>query len=163
LAAKPNQIQSDDVTQDVDVALLDTLIGYNLRRAATRQRERFRHIFAPLDIRPVQWTVLALILQNGPLGQSKLGTVLGMKRANVVKLLDELQERGLTERQASLKDRRAYEVHLTTKGSRLARKLLSLHEKLEADLARSFGKDDLQQLVELLRKFREVDPEPKLR
>jgi DNA-binding MarR family transcriptional regulator len=144
------------------MTLLESLVGYNLRRAAARQRERFSNTFAPFDIRPVQLTVLTLALHNKRVGQSTLGNALGMKRANVVTLLDELQERGLIERRPSTQDRRAYEVHLTTKGTRLTRKLLAVHEKLEADLAVSIGAEELNQLVELLRKFRRVDPEPDL-
>jgi len=145
-----------------DKDLLESLVGYNLRRAAARQRERFRHTFAPYGIRPVQLTALAIIVQNDRLGQSALGDMLGMKRANVVTLLDELQERGLIKRKPSLSDRRAYEVHLTPKGRRFTQELLAVHERLEADLARSFGQEELRRLVELLQRFRKVDIEPDL-
>ena len=37
--------QNADDTSDVDISLLDSLVGYNLRRAAATQRERFRHVF----------------------------------------------------------------------------------------------------------------------
>lgn len=147
---------------EVDTLLIDSLVGYNLRRAAARQRERFKNVFSPYDIRPVQLTALTIILQNDSLGQSALGKALDMKRANVVKLLDELQERGLIERKLSTRDRRAYDVHLTRKGGELTRELLSLHQKLEANLALSLGCDELKELVKLLRKFRTVDPTPDL-
>lgn len=144
------------------MSVIESFVGYNLRRAATRQRERFHSAFAPFKIRPVQFTVLAIILQNGPLRQSKLGKVLSMKGGNVVKLLDELQQRSLIERRPSKSDRRAYEVHLTAKGNGYARRLLAVHEKLEADLAQSIGDDDLKQLVELLGRLRRADSAPDL-
>jgi len=146
----------------IDATLLESLVGYNLRRAAVRQRERFRNVFAPFDIRPVQLTALTLILYNDRLGQSNLGHALGMKRANVVKLLDELQARSLIERKPSKRDRRAYDVHLTAEGQKFTKKLLAVHQKLEADLAESIGEKDLKRLIELLGKFRQVDPEPTL-
>lgn len=144
------------------MTLIDSLVGYNLRRAAARQRERFRNVFSPYDIRPVQLTALTIILHNDRLGQSALGRALDVKRANVVKLLDELQERGLIERKPAARDRRAYDVQLTRKGEKLTRELLAVHEKLEADLALSLGCKELKELVNLLRKFRAVDPEPDL-
>jgi len=144
----------------VDLSMIDSLVGYNLRRAAARQRERFRHVFSRYDIRPVQLTALGVVAQSGPIGQSMLGEALEMKRANVVKLLDGLQERGLIERRPSGRDRRAYDVHLTPKGEKLTAELFRLHLKLEADLAKALGPDELEQLVRLLRKFRTVDPEP---
>jgi DNA-binding MarR family transcriptional regulator len=144
------------------MALIDSLAGYNLRRAAARQRERFRNVFSPFDIRPVQLTALTIILHNDRLGQSTLGKALDMKRANVVKLLDELQQRGLVERKLSTRDRRAYDVHLTAKGRELTEELLAIHAKLEANLAQSLGGDELKELVRLLTKFRAVNPEPDL-
>lgn len=119
------------------MSLIDSMVGYNLRRAATRQRERFRNAFSPYEIRPVQLTALTVILNNDGLGQSPLGKALDIKRANVVKLLDELQERGLIERRPSIRDRRAYKVHLTPKGRDMTRKILDIHKKLEANLALS--------------------------
>jgi len=162
MADKPPGSGSRDDSDEVDMSLIDSLVGYNLRRAAARQRERFRNVFSPYDIRPVQLTALTVILHNDRLGQSSLGKALDVKRANVVKLLDELQERGLIERKPSVRDRRAYDVHLTPKGRKLTRELLAVHEKLEADLARSLGSDALKRLVKLLREFRSVDPEPDL-
>lgn len=147
----------------VDLTLLDSLVGYNLRRAAALQRERFRRVYAPYDIRPVQLTALIVLLQNQPLGQSLMGEAMDMKRANVVKLLDELQERKLIVRKPSEQDRRAYDVSLTAKGRALTRELLTLHRKFEADLARLLGECELEKLVELLRKLRAVDPGPKPR
>jgi DNA-binding MarR family transcriptional regulator len=153
---------SQDDEGKVDMTLIDSLVGYNLRRAAARQRERFRNVFSPYDIRPVQLTALTIVLHNSSLGQSKLGKALNVKGANVVKLLDELQDRGLVERKPSSRDRRAYDVRLTPKGKKLTRELLAVHEKLEADLARSLGCEELKQLVKLLRQFQSVDPEPDL-
>jgi DNA-binding MarR family transcriptional regulator len=162
VTVKPLPADSRDDPDEVDMALIDSLVGYNLRRAAARQRERFRNVFSPYDIRPVQLTALTIILRNDRLGQSALGKAMDIKRANVVKLLDELQQRGLIERKPATRDRRAYDVHLTPKGKKLTRELLAVHEKLEANLALSLGCEELKELVKLLRKFRTVDPAPDL-
>jgi len=76
---KHRGIQSDDKSFDLngrqnpDASLLNTFVGYNLRRAAAKQRERFRSVFDAYDIRPVQLTILTLLLENMPLRQSELG------------------------------------------------------------------------------------------
>jgi DNA-binding MarR family transcriptional regulator len=106
--------------------------------------------------------VLTLIKFNRSLKQSDLGKALEMKRANVVTLLDELQQRGLIERRRSKGDRRSYELSLTTAGSRFTTRMLDLHAKLEGDLANSYGQDALGDLVALLRQFRNVDTTPDL-
>ena len=141
---------------------LDCFVGYNLRRAAAKQRERFRSVFEPYDIRPVQLSALALLLAHMPISQTALGKALDMKRANVVTLLDQLENRGLLMRQRASSDRRSHVLSLTPSGRALTTKLMSLHAKLEADLARSFGPKQLETLVGLLREFRAVESKPKL-
>src|SRR5688500_2735580 len=66
---------------------LENVLGYNLRRAHGVQRQRFAAVFAPHSIRPVQLSVLGLILDNPRLKQADLGRALDMKRANIVTLL----------------------------------------------------------------------------
>jgi DNA-binding MarR family transcriptional regulator len=148
---------------EVDDTQLDSFVGYNLRRAAAKQRERFRSVFEPYDIRPVQLTVLTLLNDNTQMRQAALGKALEIKRANVVTLLAELEQRGLIERRLSSTDRRSYVVELTEHGLELTRELLTLHAKLEADLARALGRTELKSLVTALRAFRGVDSKPKLR
>jgi DNA-binding MarR family transcriptional regulator len=147
---------------ETDSTLVESFVGYNLRRAAAKQRERFRSVFGPYDIRPVQLTVLALIRDSMPIKQAALGKALEVKRANIVTLLDELEGRGLVMRQPSDNDRRSHVLYLTPAGKTLTNKLLALHAKLEQDLARSLGKKELTQLVELLSAFRTLDSNPKL-
>ena len=146
----------------IDTSSIDAYVGYNLRRAATRQRERFRSVFAPYDIRPVQLTALTLIYHNAGLRQSALGRALDMKRANVVTLLDQLEQRGIAERRPAANDRRSYEIHLTEKGRTLTEELLAVHEKLEADLAHALGEQNVDRLLDTLIRFRKVSPAPKL-
>lgn len=146
----------------VDDTRLESFVGYNLRRAAAKQRERFRSVFASYDIRPVQLTVLTLLQDNRSVRQAELGRALEMKPANVVTLLAELEERGLVARRPSTGDRRSYVVKLTARGRKLTHELLELHALLEADLASALGQAELAQLVSALRAFRRVDSSPML-
>jgi DNA-binding MarR family transcriptional regulator len=147
---------------DADVSALECFVGYNLRRAAAKQRERFRSVFDRFEIRPVQLTVLTLIRDAMPMKQADLGKALEMKRANVVTVLDELMTRGLVTRRLADDDRRSNVVSLTAEGRRLTDELLALHEKLEADLARAFGDKELAKLLELLQAFRKLESKPEL-
>jgi DNA-binding MarR family transcriptional regulator len=162
-AADGSAVRHGGAQPEVDDTRLDSFVGYNLRRAAAKQRERFRSVFEPYDIRPVQLTVLALLSDNTPMRQAALGKALEIKRANVVTLLAELEQRGFIERRLSSNDRRSYVVELTPHGQALTREMLALHAKLEADLARALGRTELKLLVTALRAFRAVDSSPKLR
>jgi DNA-binding MarR family transcriptional regulator len=141
---------------------LENVLGYNLRRAHGVQRQRFAAVFAPHSIRPVQLSVLGLILDNPRMKQAELGRALEIKRANVVTLLDELEERKLITRRRAQGDGRAHMLELTSAGRRLAVELLDLHGRLEQQLAESLGQRDRDLLMKLLKKFRRLNTSPEI-
>jgi DNA-binding MarR family transcriptional regulator len=141
---------------------LENLIGYNLRRAYAVQKQRFATVFGPLGLRPVTMSMLFTIYDSPGITQTDLGKHLNVKRANMVPLMVELEGHGLIVRRASARDRRAQIVSLTPSGKRFTVKLLTLHEQLEKDLIRQLGLRERDQLLELLKKFRRLAPEPNL-
>jgi len=138
--------------------MLDHLVGYSLRRALGVQMQRFSSVFGPLNIRPVQYTILGLIYHNPEIRQAALGKALHIERANIVTLLAELEERGLVTRHTAAGDRRSRVVHLTPAGEKLTRRLLHLHELLERDLEAHLGPKEREELLRLLAAFRRLDP-----
>jgi DNA-binding MarR family transcriptional regulator len=140
--------------------VLDDLMGYNLRRAHGVQKQRFATVFGPLGIRPVTLSVLGAIYETTGIKQAELGKQLNIKRANMVPVMTELEERGFIARRLSESDRRAQVVTLTPAGRKFTRKLLGLHKRLEEDLARALGARERDQLLLLLKKFRKLAPEP---
>jgi DNA-binding MarR family transcriptional regulator len=158
-AGKPST-RSRSVIAGIDVSLLENSVGYNLRRAQGRQMQRFRAVFGDLDVRPVQLSVLTLILQNPEVRQASLGRALDMKRANVVTVLDELERKGLLARHPATADRRSYVLDLTPAGRKLAEKLVELHEKFEEDIEKTFGKTGREDLLAMLHRIRTLDTEP---
>jgi DNA-binding MarR family transcriptional regulator len=141
---------------------LENVLGYNLRRAHGVQRQRFAAVFAPHSIRPVQLSVLGLILENPRLKQADLGRALDIKRANIVTLLDELEERKLITRNRAHGDGRVHVLQLTPAGRKLVTELLDLHMRLEEHLAQSLGPRDRDLLLRLLQKFRKLNTSPEL-
>jgi DNA-binding MarR family transcriptional regulator len=141
---------------------LEDLVGYNLRRAHGVQRQRFMAVFAPYRIRPVQLSILGLIHENPRIKQAELGRKLDIKRANIVTLLDDLERRKLIERRPARSDRRSHVLQATPAGRKLTTELLVLHKRLEANLAEHLGASERDQLLRLLKKFRQLQTEPYL-
>jgi DNA-binding MarR family transcriptional regulator len=139
---------------------LEDLIGYNLRRAHGLQKQRFATVFAAYGIRPPSLSALGTIFDHPGITQTELGKKLHMKRANIVPLLAELEGRALVERRTGSDDRRTQVVFLTPAGKRFTKEMLTLHRQLEDDLARNLGAKERDQLVQLLKKFRRLAPEP---
>ena len=108
----------DVVDREFDTQLLDGLIGYRLRRASNVMAAEFaRDVQEASGLRSVQASILAVIGANPGIGQTQLGRVLNIQRANMVPLLSTLIDGDLICREASADDKRVFELYLTEKGS----------------------------------------------
>lgn len=141
-------------TAAIDMGELENYIGYNLRRAHTGEFQRFTSYFDEHDVRPQQFSVLSLIRDNPGINQSQLGNALGIKRANVVTVLHELEARDLVERCASPEDRRSYTLRLTDNGLHTVANLQEVHDTLEAEATAILGEDDKRELLRIVNRLR---------
>ncbi|MFT4089314.1 MAG: MarR family transcriptional regulator [Asticcacaulis sp.] len=108
---------------------LDQQFGFHLRLAQLNVFSDLIDKLKDLDLRPVDIAALRLIEANAGIRQHIIGDHLNIARPNVVKLIDTLQERGLTERLVDEKDRRANQITLTPKGI----EILSEADRIEAE------------------------------
>lgn len=145
--AKENDERASD---KLDLGELPALSGYMLRRAQFAAFNDFLRYFEDLGVRPVQYAVLTVIDRNPGLKQSQVSEALGIKRANLVAILDALERRGLARREAVATDRRSYALRLTDKGSALMKELRTRSDAHEKRLAATIGEDGRQQLLKLL-------------
>jgi DNA-binding MarR family transcriptional regulator len=128
--------EMDDV---LETGATSSVIGYRLRRAQLSVFQRFLDVFAELNIRPAEYSVLVLIADNPGRKQTEIAEVLGIKRANFVTLVHGLEARDLVERRASEGDKRANALHLTRTGKAFLSNARTLHDSLEADLIERLG------------------------
>jgi DNA-binding MarR family transcriptional regulator len=133
----------------VDLGHLGGLVGYRLRRAQLAAFRNFSRRFEDVDIRPTQLGVLTVVARNPGLTQSRVGAALGIKRANLVPLLNGLEDRGLVARRPS-SDRRSHALHLTAEGTALFAELRRREDAHEAEITALIGETGRRRLVELL-------------
>jgi DNA-binding MarR family transcriptional regulator len=139
---------------------LDNFIGYRLRLAYNVQVQRFVSVGGAFNIRPPQFAVLTLAYQQPGIKQVDLTNIVNKKHANVVALLDELEQRKLLTRTANSTDKRSRVLYLTDKGRALTAKLIERHKLLDKDLDVTFGVRQRTDLVRLLDAFSRLDPDP---
>ena len=132
---------------------LRNLLGYHLAQASVTTFALFdTHVGKPYGLRKVEYSLLTLVLANGPLSPKRLAQALALSAPNLTLLLDRLQARGLLLRQRSLVDRRSQNVLLTDEGHRIAQATAAAALPMEQALSERLSPAEHAMLVELLRK-----------
>ena len=96
---------------------LGSLPGYNLRRASTAILSELSDGLSELELRPTDASMLITIGNNPWITSSKLGSILGIQRANMVPIVARLEERGAIVR--INRDGRSFGLELTQEGREL--------------------------------------------
>jgi DNA-binding MarR family transcriptional regulator len=130
--------------------------GYVLRRAQVALFEDFINAFKPLGLRPAQFSVLLVIDANPGRRQSEIAAALGIRQANLVGLIDELDRRNLTKRKRLPEDRRSHALVLTAKGTALLKQGIALQARFEQRLIAELGATEHARLVATLTKLHRV-------
>ena len=138
---------------DIDTRYLETLLGYNARRAALVIIERFVQGMSDFDLRPVDFSVLSVIFHNPGVTSRQLCSALSILPPNLVGLVKALEKRGLIERQPHPQDGRALGLHATAKGQALMRQAEQRASELEKQAAHRLSVDEQKQLIALLQKI----------
>ena len=97
----------------VDTSYLQSLMGYNARRAALSIIELFLERLSPYGLKPVDFSVMSTILHNPGVTSRQLCTALNLLPPNLVGLIQSLEARGLIERKPHPHDGRAVGLHPT--------------------------------------------------
>jgi DNA-binding MarR family transcriptional regulator len=139
--------------RDVRFGPLTDYIGYALRRAHMSTVAGFVDALKEVDLRPTQFGILTLIHENPGIRQTEVCAALGLQKANLVPLLNELQRRGFAVRKAGVADRRSSALHLTPQGAATLQRARELHATWDTRLAARLGARGRDQLLALLNKL----------
>ena len=138
--------------EQVDASYLESLVGYNARRAALAMIEVFLQRMALYDLRPVDFSVLSLIAHNPGITSRQLCSTLGILPPNLVAMINALEKRKVIARRPHPSDGRAMGLHLTEGGVRLMRDAERAATKLEAEAAARLTAAEIKTLIRLLKK-----------
>ena len=142
-----------DLDSAASIALgpLADVVGYHLAQAAVTTYSNFeRHLGKPFGLRKIEFSLLMLLLSNGPLAPKQLAGALTLTAPNLSLLLDRLQNRGLLRRERNPADGRSQHIVLTDKGRRLARASAAAAGPMETELLQRLSRAEHAMLIELL-------------
>ncbi|MDP3520127.1 MAG: MarR family transcriptional regulator [Hydrogenophaga sp.] len=137
---------------DIDTSYLESLTGYNARRAALTIISVFLDRMAQYELRPVDFSVLSLIAHNPGITSRQLCGALDMLPPNLVGMLRELEGRGVIEKREHPTDRRAQGLHLSAAGKKLYAKAQRTATELEVDALHDLSAEERETLHGLLRR-----------
>ena len=137
----------------LDAHMLETLVGYNARRAWLVVSGFFAERMAPYGLKQIDFSVLSLLAHNPGATSRQLCNTLDILPPNLVSLVATLDSRGLIERRPHPHDGRAVGLHLTSAGEALVREAEQAVVQLEADASAKLSTRERETLIKLLQKI----------
>ncbi len=136
--------------------LLPQVLGYHLRRTQVAIFRHFaRTVAAQTGITPGLLGMLQVIAANPGLAQSRLAEAMEVDRSTIVKVVDQLQARGLIVREPSPSDKRSWGLRLTPAGAVELPRMQRLMQAHEDEFAAPLSPEERQQLIGLLARLYE--------
>jgi MarR family transcriptional regulator, lower aerobic nicotinate degradation pathway regulator len=127
-------------------------IGFLLRGAHQRAAAAFSTALAPLGIEGRHFAVLNQ-LDRQPHSQRQLVDLIGSDKASMVRLVDDLEAKGLVRRDPAPGDRRVRAVTLTEHGTTVLSQARETARDVAAGLLTHMKPDDREDLTRLLGEF----------
>lgn len=106
-----------------------------------------------LGVTPDQWKIMLILLNNGPMFQSRIAEHSMKNRAGVKRLLDQLESAALVERRHSEEDSRANTIYLTDKGMDVVQQLNHHARHILKYAFQDFSEEELTFVKDFLNRF----------
>ena len=129
------------------------------RMAARSLTRIYDRALEPAGIRTTQFSVLARLLEEGPLPLTHLAGRLAMDRTTLARDLRPLERRGLVAVSVGA-DRRVRMAELTPAGRRLVDEVRPLWKQVQRDVRARLGPDHVARLMDELRAAIAINPAP---
>jgi DNA-binding MarR family transcriptional regulator len=136
----------------VDTSYLESLLGYNCRRAALSIIDRFFDRMAAFGLRPVDFSVLSVTMHNPGVTSRQICGAIGILSPNLVRIIQSLDERGLISRKTDENDKRAIGLYLTAAGKKLMREAEKSASELEDEASAALSTHERAQLISMLQR-----------
>ena len=128
-------------------------LGLALRRAHWHAAAVMSEALRPLGIELRHFAVLLVLVNRGPTQQRDLVTATGSDKAGIMRIVDDLEGKGLAVRKPVPGDRRVRAVEITKKGLKLYDAAHAAAEPLAEKLVAPLKPTEAKQLTELLNRI----------
>ncbi|HWA21447.1 MAG TPA: MarR family transcriptional regulator [Caulobacterales bacterium] len=154
MSSQPSAVSARSAPEHVDLGPLAGQVGYHLRLANAAAIKSFNDALGPLGLTPADYGALVVIERNPGLIQQDLAAALGLQRANLVRVLNQLETRGLIRRGGE--SRRENALFLTASGKKQMPAVHAAHAVHEQRIAQALRRE-LKPLLACLRDLAALD------
>jgi len=127
--------------------------SFLLAQVGAHAASQFAKRLRKLNLAPQHAGILRVLNSTPGITQQALATTLGMVASRLVVLVDEMEERGLIERQENPQDRRRYALHVTQKGRSALEAIRRISREHSQALLAAISEDEQRQLANLLQRI----------
>lgn len=152
-AHSPAKAQEVFAVDTVNAQYLESLVGYNVRRASLAMVSVFMKCTDRFDLKIVEFSVLSLVAGNAGITSRQLCQQLDVLPPNMVGMIDALVSRGYLERRPHPHDGRATGLYLTVQGHDLVEAAQLQLKSSEAQAVSHLSAQEQAQLLALLQKL----------
>ncbi len=142
-----------DITRDGVFDLVGGMPGHLLSRGQQIAVTIFLQECRDFEVTPLQFAVLAVPTQSGPIDQVHLGGLAALDRTTVSVVVRNLERRGLARREVSDRDRRSKLIHATPDGRDLVGRAMSAVESVQQRIVAPLTPRERRSLVAILEKL----------
>ncbi|RAU21225.1 MarR family transcriptional regulator [Paramagnetospirillum kuznetsovii] len=129
-------------------------LGFHLRRAQVAAFKQFAQTVTQAeDITPGLYGMLQVIANNPGLTQSALAEAMEVDRSSIVKVVNQLEDKGLIIRAAVPNDRRSYSLRMTAQGKLSLARIEDAVMRQDRDFSAALTETERGVLIGLLKRL----------
>lgn len=124
--------------------------AFLLAQVGAHAAAEFSRRLRPTGLNPAHAGILRILEASPAITQQELATALGSPPSRLVALIDELESKGLVERQPNETDRRRYALCLTAKGQSALQAIGMVAREHQNSLLAALSEEERRQMTALL-------------
>lgn len=155
--AASQQAKKALIATPTGVSDLESLVGYNMKRAYVAIQKDFRAALGEGGLAPRTFSALSVVVGFPNISQSDLARMIGIERSGLVAIIDDLESCGFLSRLLVPGDRRMHALVATDAGHAAYRATLATVQAHEDRLLGDLTAAEKDTLTRLLKKIRLTD------
>ncbi|MCL6266913.1 MarR family winged helix-turn-helix transcriptional regulator [Flagellimonas myxillae] len=138
-------------------SFLDQSAGYLINMTALLLKREMTGALSRnnINVTPEQWAILNRLSENSGLSQKEVAKRTFKDNANITRILDKLEKKGLAKRQMDANDRRVWKIHITKEGKKVRDQIEPLAKEILQKTTLGIDPKDVQTFNAVAKKMLE--------